>query len=117
MKQPTSVESTECRVAGYWADAHIARRHAYLSLGEELAHAIANKAFLGPTIIRAGWVESRDMFTDDLRIRCRIHSMPFKDWAVENLRAGQEDEWGRILEIPLSDERVMLYRDSFLYTK
>ena len=117
MKQPTIIESAECVVVSYLAHAHGVRRHAYLDLGDKLAHLIANKAFTEPTIIRAGWLENRDRITGDLRIRCRIHSMSFKDWAIENLRAAQEDEWGKILEIPLTDERIMLYRDSFLYTK
>ena len=103
MKQPINLESAECQVMNHWADAHIARRHAYLSVAEKLARSIASKAFLEPIIIRAGWIESRDMIANDLRIRCVISSIPFKDWAIENLRAGQEDEWGKILEIPLTD--------------
>lgn len=117
MKQPITIESAESIITDRWPDAHIARRHAYLSLGGKLVRSIASKAFLEPIIMRADWIESRDMITSDFRIRCRIRSISFKDWAIENLRAGQEDEWGKILEIPLTNERMMLYRDSFLYTK
>ena len=117
MKYPIDILSADIGISAHLANAHIARRHAYLDLGHRLAFAIANKAFQEPTIIRAGWVENRDPVMDALRIRASIHIMPFKDWAVENLRAGQEAEWGRILEVPLTNERIMLYRDSFLYTK
>lgn len=117
MKYPIDILSADIGISASGADAHIARRHAYLDLGHKLAFAIANKAFQEPTIIRAGWVENRNPAMDALRIRASIHIMPFKDWAIENLRAGQEDEWGKILEVPLTNEHIVLYRNSFLYTK
>ena len=116
-KQPITIESAECTIVRHYIDSHLARRHAYLNLGERLAHVIANKAFVEPTIIRAGWIEQKDWTTNDIRVRCSIATMPFKDWAIENLRAGQEDAWEKILEIPLSRERMALRRENFLYTK
>jgi len=117
MNKPITIESAECTIVRHYLDSHLARRHAYLNLGEKLAHIIANKAFLEPTIIRAGWIEQTDWPTNDIRVRCSIATMSFKDWAIENLRTGQEHEFGTILEIPLSRERMALLRDSFLYVK
>lgn len=117
MKHPINIQSAEVFVSGHLADTHIARRHAYLHVSEKLVSAIADKAFTEPIIMRAGWIERRDPFLGLQKVRASIQIMPFKDWAVENLRAGQEDEWGKILEVPLTNERIMLYRDSFLYTK
>ena len=117
MNKPITIESAECTIVRHYLDSHLARRHAYLSLSEKLARVIANKAFAEPTIIRANWIEQTDWPTNDIRVRCSIATMPFKDWAIENLRAGQENEFGTILEIPLSRERMALLRDSFLYVK
>ena len=117
MNKPITIESAECTIVRHYIDSHLARRHAYLNLGERLAKVIANKAFLEPTIIRADWIEQTDWPTQDIRVRCSITMLPFKDWAIENLRAGQENEFGTILEIPLSRERMALYRENFLYTK
>ena len=117
MNKPITIESAEYTIVRHYLDSHLARQHAYLDLSERLVRAIANKAFVEPTIIRAGWIEQKDWPTNDIRVRCSIAMMPFKDWAIENLRAGQENEFGTILEIPLSRERMALRRENFLYTK
>lgn len=115
--QPITIESAECTIVRHYLDSHLARRHAYLNLGERLARTIASKAFIEPTIIRADWIEQIDWPTNDIRVRCSIAMMSFKDWANENLRAGQENEFGTILKIPLSRERMALLRDNFFYVK
>lgn len=117
MKYPINILSADVHITDHWADSHVARHHAYLDIGYKLAGAIANKAFTEPTIIRAGWIERRDVFTHTLGIRASIQIMPFKDWAIENLRAG-DTEFGSILSIPLTNERMMIQRDmNIFYTK
>lgn len=117
MKIPFEIIGAEVNVADRYMDHHIARRMAYLSVAEKLAQKIANKAFVGPTIIRAEWYDGRDPFLDLGRVQCRMHVMPFKDWAIEHLRAGNV-EFGSILDIPLTNERMMVERDmGIFYTK
>jgi hypothetical protein len=117
MRTPSEIIGAKIDIVDYLADHHIARQYAYLSVAEKLARAIADKAFVEPTIIRAGWRESQDRFLQFRTIQCRINIMSFKDWAIEHLRAGNA-EFGSILEIPLTDERMMVERDlGIFYTK
>lgn len=118
MKYPINILSNDIVVSTLWADSHIARHHAYLDIGHKLAGTIAGKAFAEPTIIRASWIEAQDPYMHALRIRASIQVMSFKDWAVEHLRADGDAEFGRILEIPLTNERMMVERDmGIFYTK
>lgn len=117
MRTPYKILGAEINVVDRYMNHHIARRMAYLSVAEKLTRAIADKAFAEPTIIRAGWEESLSPFSSLGTIRCCINIMPFKDWAIENLRAGNA-EFGSILEIPLTDEYMMVEREhNIFYTK
>lgn len=117
MKTPYKILRAEINVVDRYMDRHIARRMVYLSVAEKLARAIVDKAFVEPTIIRAGWEEIKSPFSSFGKIRCCINIMPFKDWAIENLRAGNA-EFSSILEIPLTDEYMMVKREhNIFYTK